>query len=228
MISKTIGEILDGTAVDYPDNDALVYVDKNLRYTYAEFKHKCEEIAKGLMVLGIKRGDHISVWAYNVPEWVLLQFASAKVGAILVTVNTYYKSHELEYVLKQSDSTTLFFVQGFKDVDYVKNVNRVIPEIKMSSPGALVCEKLPFLKNIVFIGEEKHEGMFNFEDIIELGKTISDDDLKFRQESLDSHDVINMQYTSGTTGFPKGVMLTHYNIINNAYYVGSIMGMTQL
>ena len=170
MISKTIGEILDETAEDYPDNDALVYVDRDLRYTYKEFKEKCEQIAKGLMALGIKHGDHIAVWAYNVPEWVLLQFASAKIGAILVTVNTYYKSHELEYLLKQSDSTTLFLVGGFKDVDYVKILNTIVPNLSKSRPGKLSYKKLPYLKNIVFIGDEKQSGMYNFEDIIKLGE----------------------------------------------------------
>ncbi len=228
MISRTIGEILDETAEDYPDNDALVYVDRDLRYTYKEFKEKCEQIAKGLMALGIKHGDHIAVWAYNVPEWVLLQFASAKIGAILVTVNTYYKSHELEYLLKQSDSTTLFLVGGFKDVDYVKILNTIVPNLSKSRPGKLSYKKLPYLKNIVFIGDEKQSGMYNFEDIIKLGEKVPDEEFKKRQDSLDPQDVINMQYTSGTTGFPKGVMLTHYNIVNNAYYVGNVMGMTEI
>jgi fatty-acyl-CoA synthase len=227
MINKTIGEILDEVADSYPDNDALVFVDKKIRLSYKEFKEKCEKIAKGLMALGIKRGDHIAVWAYNVPEWVLLQFASAKIGAILVTVNTYYKSHELEYLLKQSDSTTLFLVDGFKDVDYIKIVNTVIPNLKDSKPGKLDFEKLPYLKNVVFIGKGKKQGMFNFEDIQNIGEKISSEELKERQESLDPQDVINMQYTSGTTGFPKGVMLTHYNILNNAYAVGNVMGMTE-
>lgn len=228
MLNKTIGEILDEIAENYPDKDALVYVDKKIRLSYKEFKEKCETIAKGLMALGIKRGDHIAVWAYNVPEWVLLQFASAKIGAILVTVNTYYKSHELEYLLKQSDSTTLFLVGGFKDVDYIKIVNTVIPNLKNSKPGKLNFEKLPYLKNIVFIGKEKIPGMFDFEDLQTMGKKISFEELKERQESLDPQDVINMQYTSGTTGFPKGVMLTHYNILNNAYMVGNVMGMTEM
>lgn len=228
MITKTIGEVLDETAKNYPINDALVYPEKNLRYSYAEFKKICEDVAKGLMALGIKRGDHIAVWAFNVPEWVILQFASAKIGAVLVTVNTYYKSHELQYLLKQSDTTTLFLVKGFKDVDYIKQVYTIMPELKNVDPENLDFEKFPFLKNIVYIGDEKHPGMRNFSDIINLGKDISDEEFRNRQESLDPHDVINMQYTSGTTGFPKGVMLTHYNIVNNAYYVGTVMGMTEI
>lgn len=228
MINKTIGEILDETAISFPDDDALVYIDKNIRYTYKEFNEKCNQIAKGLMALGIKRGDHIAVWAYNIPEWVLLQFSSARIGAVLVTVNTYYKSHELEYLLKQSDSTTLFLVRGFKGVDYIEIINSVIPNLKDKKPGDIKFEKLPYLKNIVFIGAKKPPGMYNFDDIIKLGENVTDEELKKRQDSLNPKDVINMQYTSGTTGFPKGVMLTHYNIINNALYVGNTMGLTEL
>jgi fatty-acyl-CoA synthase len=226
MINKTIGDMLDDIVEKYPNHDALVYVDRDLRLTYFEFKKQIDKLAKSLMVLGIKRGDHIAIWAYNVPEWVLLQFASAKIGAVLVTVNTYYKSHELEYLLKQSDTTTLFLVHGFKDVDYLKHVRKILPELCSIKPGEIHSEKLPFLKNIVYIGKEKQAGMFNFKDLFNLAEQISDKDLRNRQQSLDPHDVINMQYTSGTTGFPKGVMLTHYNILNNAFYVGERMGLT--
>ena len=227
MINKTIGDILDLSAEKYPENDALVYVDKKIRLNYSQFRDKCNELAKGLMALGINKGDHIAVWAYNVPEWVLLQFASAKIGAVLVTVNTYYKSHELEYLLKQSDVTSIFLVKGFKDVDYIKIVEKVISNLGDSEPGNLNNEKFPYLKNIVYLGKEKQKGMINFEEIFKLGKKITDKQLKKRQESLSPSDVINMQYTSGTTGFPKGVMLTHYNITNNAYYVGETMGLTE-
>ena len=227
LVEKTLGQILDDTTAKFPKNDALVYVDRNVNYTYEEFKQKVELLAKGLIKLGIKKGDKIAVWAYNVPEWVLLQFATGKVGAILVTVNTYYKSHELEYLLKQSDSTTLFLVQSFKDVDYVETVNKILPDLKNSEPGNLKTEKLPLLRNLVFIGDEKHAGMRNFSDIMLLGKTVSDDILHDRQKTLHFNDVINMQYTSGTTGFPKGVQLTHYNIINNAKFVGDNMKLTE-
>ena len=226
MINKTIGDMFDDIVEKYPNHDALVYVDRDLRLTYFEFKKQIDKLAKSLMVLGIKRGDHIAIWAYNVPEWVLLQFASAKIGAVLVTVNTYYKSHELEYLLKQSDTTTLFLAHGFKDVDYLRHVRKILPELSSIKPGEIQSEKLPFLKNIIYIGKEKQAGMFNFKDLFNLAKQISDKELRDRQQSLDPHDVINMQYTSGTTGFPKGVMLTHYNILNNAFYVGERMGLT--
>ncbi len=227
MISKTIGDIFDETATKYPDNDALVYVDRGFRLTYKGFQKKVNKLAKALMALDIKRGDHIAVWSYNIPEWVLLQFASAKIGAVLVTVNTYYKSHELEYLLKQSDSTTLFLVEGFKDVNYVEQLYKVLPGLKEVQPGKIDSEKLPYLKNVVYIGEKKHPGLFQFNEILKLSEKITDAQLKKRQQSLDPDDVINMQYTSGTTGFPKGVMLTHYNILNNAYYVGETLGLTE-
>jgi fatty-acyl-CoA synthase len=227
MLSKTIGEIVDETAKKYPDHDAMVYIKRGIRLTYKEFKEEVDKLAKSLMALGIKKGDHIAIWAYNVPEWVLLQFASAKIGAVLVTVNTYYKAKELEYLLKQSDTTTLFLVEEFKDVNYIDVVYKVAPEIKTTEPGKLNLEKLPFLENIVFIGDTKQKGMLLFEDLLKLHKKISDEELLARQETCDIHDTINMQYTSGTTGFPKGVELTHNNIVNNAYYVGEIMGMTE-
>ncbi len=226
MINKTLGDILNETAKKYSNHDALIYVDKGIRYTYTEFKKRVDKLAKSLMALGIKRGDHIAIWAHNIPEWVLLQFASAKIGGVLVTVNTYYKSHELEYLLKQSDATTLFLVDGFKDVDYLQHLNKVLPNLKTTKPGGIDNEKLPFLKNVVYIGKRPRPGMFLFDKLDDLANNVTDEDLEHRQQSLDPQDVINMQYTSGTTGFPKGVMLTHYNILNNAYYVGERMGLT--
>ena len=218
MIEKTIGEIFDETVEKYPDNDALVYVE-GPRYTYRKFKGIVDTVAKGLMHLGVKKGDHVAVWAYNVPEWVILQFATAKIGAVLVTVNINYKAAELEYLLKQSDSRYLFLVEGFRNVDYVETLYRIMPEAKEGCKS----EKFPFFERAVFLGKEKHPGLLNFQDIVDMGKEVSDEELRAVQDSLDCHDVVNMQYTSGTTGFPKGVMLTHYNIVNNAYWVGNYL-----
>ncbi|BBA69632.1 AMP-binding protein [Geobacter sulfurreducens] len=223
----TVGGLLDHIAARYPDNDALVYVDRGLRYSYRQFNEVCREVAKGLLRLGVKKGDHVSIWAYNVPEWVILQFATAKIGAVLVTVNTNYKSAELEYILNQSDSSTLFLVKSFKDTDYVATVNEVVPELAGSEAGALSSPKLPFLRNVVFIGSETPAGMLNFDAVAAMGKDVSDAELEAVEAALDRHDVINMQYTSGTTGFPKGVMLTHFNIINNGYNIGECMKFTE-
>ncbi|RLF52621.1 MAG: AMP-binding protein [Thermoplasmata archaeon] len=221
MIEKTLGQVLDETAEKYPDNDALVYLD-GPRYTYKEFREIVDRVAKGLIKLGVKKGDHVAVWAYNVPEWVILQFATAKVGAVLVTVNTYYKSAELEYLLKQSDTKYLFLVEGFKDVNYVETLYKVMPELKKEEEP----KNFPEFRKAIFIGKDRYPGMLNFQDIIDLGKEVSDEELYKIQNSLDCHDVVNMQYTSGTTGFPKGVMLTHFNIVNNAYWVGQYLGLS--
>jgi len=227
LLQKTIGQVLEETATKYPDNDALVYVDRGLRYSYREFNALCDQLAKGLIKLGINKGDNVAVWAYNVPQWVFLQFALAKMGAILVTVNTYSKSHELKYLLEQSDSTTLFLVQGFKDVDYVETIYSVVPELKNTEPGKLDGNTLPFLRNVVFMDGDPHPGMFSYDAIMKMGEDVPDSVLDERKASLDPEDVINMQYTSGTTGFPKGVMLTHNNIVNNAYFIGERQNLSE-
>jgi len=221
----TIGELLDAAVDRYPENDALVYHELGLRYTYREFQRECERVAKGLMALGIQRGEHILIWATNVPEWVILQFAAAKMGAVLVTANTNYKSFELKYLLEQSDSTTLLFMEGTKEINFTEVVYELCPELNDSMPGRLNSKKLPRLKNVVFMGKEKHPGVFSWPELLELGESVSDEELRARQSSLDADDVVNMQYTSGTTGFPKGVMLTHYNLVGNAISVGRCMNL---
>ena len=161
QITLTMGGLLDDMARRYPDHEALVYHERGLRYTYQQFNEICRQVAKGLIQIGIKKGDNLSIWAYNVPEWVILQFATAKIGAILVTVNTSYKSAELEYILDQSDSNTLFTVASFKDTDYIKTISEVVPELPRTAPGKLNSVKLPFLKNVIFIGDTTPDGMLN-------------------------------------------------------------------
>jgi fatty-acyl-CoA synthase len=220
----TIGDLVDLVATQMPDQMAVEYLEPRISHTYKEFNEICKDVAKGLMAMGVKKGEHIAIWANNVPEWLYLQFGSPKMGAVLVTVNTNYRAFELEYLLKQSDTTTLFLIGGVRsDDEYIKVINEVCPELKNSEPGKLKNEKLPFLKNIVFIGEDTPEGMYNWKDLMEMGKKVSDEELKKAQSSLSPDEVINMQYTSGTTGFPKGVMLTHTNIIGNAKSIAECM-----
>lgn len=226
LIKITVGDLLDQMAERYPDHDAVLYTDRPFRKSYSEFRDICNKVARGLMTLGIKKGDHVAIWATNYPEWLITMFATAKIGAVLVTVNTNYKIFEAEYLLRQSDSATLVLIEGFKDCNYVEILNELCPELKDSEPGKLNSKSLPCLKNVIFVGEEKHGGMFKWEDLNALSAKVSNADLIERQASLDIHDVINMQYTSGTTGFPKGVMLTHFNIVNNGKCIGDCMSFT--
>lgn len=223
----TIGELLDQTTAKFPEKEAVIYPEVGLRYTFSEFQAVCNQVAKGLMALGIKPGEHIAIWATNVPEWVTTQFASAKMGAVLVTVNTSYRVHELEYLLRQSDSTTLLLIDSFRGTSYTDMLYEICPELKECGPGQLKAKRLPRLKNVILIGDERKPGMFAWEDILERAAEVSDEDLAHVQKSLDADDVINMQYTSGTTGFPKGVMLSHKNIVNNAINVAACQNITE-
>ena len=223
----TIGNIVDILAENFGENTGLEYHSLDIKYTFRQLREKFDAVAKGLMALGLAQGDKVALWANNLPEWVYTQFGSARMGAVLVTVNTNYRSNELEYLLQQSDATTIILTGGVREpYEFLKVLNTVCPAIAESEPGRLSCSKLPFLKNIVYLGQEKIAGMYNWDDILEMGKSISDRDLSERLDSLSPDDVINMQYTSGTTGFPKGVMLSHTNLIGNAMSMAACMQLT--
>ncbi len=211
----------------FRDHDALVYVDREFRLTYGQFRDLVDEMAKGLMALGVEKGEKVAVWATNIPYWVTLQFATAKIGAVLLTVNTNYKSAELAYLLKQSETENLFIIDGFQDTDYINTVYELVPELKTCQRGSLKSTEFPCLKRVGFLGQEKHRGMYTIPEIRSLAVMVSDDAYSQRQKTLSPHDVVNMQYTSGTTGFPKGVMLTHYNIGNNGYWIGKNQKFTE-
>lgn len=222
----TIGQLVDLMAQENTEVEALVYPELGLRYTYEDFRQVCNQAAKGLMKLGIQQGENIAIWANNVPQWVITQFGSAKMGAVLVTVNTSYKIFELEYLLKQSDSTTLLLIKGTNNSDYISTIYELCPELYNCKPGELKSARLPFLRNVIVIGDERYPGMFTWDDMMEMGNTITDEELKVLQSSLDPDSVVNMMYTSGTTGFPKGVMLTHNNLIGNACSLAECMNFT--
>nr|WP_321354208.1 AMP-binding protein [uncultured Draconibacterium sp.] len=227
LLDYTLGNILEKWAFETPDKDFIVYPDRNLRFSYKQFNERVDRLAKGLLFIGIKPGDKVGVWAKNVPDWTTLMFATAKIGAILVTVNTNYKLSELEYILKNADINSLFIVDGYRDSDYVKMLFELVPELRSQPRGKLKSDKFPELKNVGFIGQQKHRGMYNTDELMLLGSHIDDLELESVKVALNCHDVVNMQYTSGTTGFPKGVMLSHHNILNNGFATGECMKYTE-
>jgi len=227
LLKITIGDLLDRQAARFGDRDALIHVEHGMRSTYAEFRDEFDRVAKGKIALGIQKGDHVGIWATNYPEWVVAQFATSKIAAVLVTVNPSYRTHELEYLLKQSDASTLLLIGSFKTSDYVAMINELIPELRTAVPGELSSAKFPRLKRVVFIGAERHPGMVSWNDLAARGETASDQELARRQAACDPDDVINIQYTSGTTGFPKGAQLTHFNIVADASYIAQCMKFTE-
>ncbi|KAB7708307.1 AMP-binding protein [Bacillus aerolatus] len=227
MMRETVGELLAKRAEQLPQHEALVYPDRNLRYTYSEFDRLCRTAARGLMALGIDKGENLAVWATNVPEWVTLQFATGKMGAVLVTVNTNYRASELEYLLKQSESRTLILIEGYRGNSYIDTIYELCPELDSCEPGKLASKRLPLLKNVIVLSEKTYSGMYNWADILAMADEVTEEVLDARAAELTPDEVINMQYTSGTTGFPKGVMLTHSNLVNNALNIAGCMELTQ-
>lgn len=226
MITKTLGEFIEDNAAKFPDRDFIIYADRGLRFTHSEFNERTDRLAKGLLSIGIKKGDHVGIWATNVPDWLTFAFATAKIGSVLVTINTSYKLHELEYVVRDSDIKALCIINGYRDSDYVQMTYELIPELKNFERGFLKSSKFPKMQSVVFIGPEKHRGMYNTQELILLGQHANNKELLETRATLSCHEVINMQYTSGTTGFPKGVMLTHHNIINNGFSIGECQKFT--
>ncbi len=216
----TLGQLLDEAVRRCPDNDAVVYPDRDYRETWKEFSDTVDRVAKGLMALGVQKGEKIAIWATNVPHWITMQFAAARIGAILVTVNINYKITEVEYILKQSESENIFIIDGYRDTDYVNTMYELVPELKTHPRDRLRSEKFPHLRRVVFLGPEKHRGMYSMNEVMAMAVQTTDEEYMARQATLSTHDVVMMQYTSGTTGFPKGVMLTHHNIGNNGYWIG--------
>lgn len=227
LFERTIGEWLEKWATETPQKEALVYSDRNLRFTYSQLNDRVDNMARGLMELGVCKGTHVGIWATNVPDWLTVLYACAKLGAVAITVNTNYKQSELEYVCQNSDMHTLCIIDRERESDFVTMVYNMLPELRTCQRGQLKSEKFPLLKNVVFIGQEKYRGMYNVPELLLLGKnSFRDEEYEQIKRSVSCHDVVNMQYTSGTTGFPKGVMLTHYNITNNGFLTGEHMKFT--
>jgi len=224
LLNSTIGDILDRQAQLTPDKEALIYnypeIGLNLRLNFKQYREEVNKVAKGLIALGIQKGEHVAIWAINVPEWILVQLAFAKIGAVLVTINTSYRPAELEYALRQGDITTLFMTETFRKNSYLETIYGLVPELKeiadpvnssLNSPG------LPKLKRVVLFGDKPQSGTLLFSQVVALGEQLSDEVLQQRQSTVTPQDVALVMYTSGTTGFPKGAMLTHNNILNEIH-----------
>ncbi len=222
-----LGQYFEMQVAKHADNDFVVYPDRDLRWTYRQFDERVDQLAKGLLAIGIGKGDNVGVWARNIPDWLTLCFACAKIGAVLVTVNPVYKAHELAYVLKQSDMKALAIIDSFRDVDYVEIIRQLVPETSSQQRGHLESAEFPRLKSLLYMGPEKHRGFYSMPELLVLGENMPDQPLRELTASLRADDVINMQYTSGTTGFPKGVMLTSRNIVNNGFYIGERQDFTE-
>jgi len=227
LSERTLGDWLEHWAQVSPDREYIVYSDRDLRFTWKQFNERVDDMARGLIAIGVTKGTHVGLWAQNVPDWLTFLYACAKIGAVCITVNTNYKQNELEYLCKDSDMHTLCLTDGTWESNYVDMAYAMLPELRECQRGHLESKRFPKLKNVVYIGQEKYRGMYNTAEILLLGENTDDEEFLRLRKSVNCHDVVNMQYTSGTTGFPKGVMLTHYNIANDGFLTGEHMKFTQ-
>ncbi|MBF6634230.1 MAG: AMP-binding protein, partial [Planococcus sp. (in: Bacteria)] len=226
-LQKTVGQVVKEQAALNPKTEAYVYPEHGIRKTYKEFDEETDRLAKAFIGIGIEKGEHVAIWSDNKREWLLSQFATGKMGGILVTVNTSYQSSELEYLLEQSDATTLILGEEFKGTSYIEIVNTVCPELATAEKGKIVSKKLPHFKRVIVMSNSSYPGIYTWNEFEAFAEKVSDAEYQERFLSMDPDDVINIQYTSGTTGFPKGVMLTHLNVVNNGKLIGDTMNLTE-
>jgi fatty-acyl-CoA synthase len=226
LLGITIGEALNRTVATHGANEALVVRHQKVRWSYTELGARVDQLARALIALGVEKGERVGIWSTNRAEWTLTQFATAKLGAILVNINPSYRSAELEYALNQSGCRYLILADQFKTTDYHAILSSLTPELARSKPAALTAAKLPHLKAVVTLARQAPAGMLTFAELLTYAERVPASDVKAREATLTFDEPINIQYTSGTTGFPKGATLSHHNILNNGYFVARLMNFT--
>lgn len=226
LSENTIGQWLEEWAMKTPDKEYIVYSDRDLRWTFKTFNERVDRLAKGLMAIGVRKGTHVGIWASSVPDWITMFFACSKIGAVTITVNTNFRLHEVEELCRKSDMEILCIIDHEKDNNFVDMTYKLLPDLKTCERGELRNPNLPCMKKVIFLGAETHRGMYSLHEVMTLGWSFSEDEYKKAKDACNAHDVINIQYTSGTTGFPKGAMLSHYGICNNGFTTGEHLDFT--